>query len=442
MLLIYTPGISNRLVYTMDHVFKEQFGIDYILTTNIREYLENKQPEKISYAAENPGDGAYFYANGLLSENNIKIINPGEGNSNGIPVLFSHNNNAALDFDVFAAVFYLLSRYEEYLGQPTHIHGNYDYKQSVLYKLNILDIPIVEQWIDLLKAVLKKRIPSLVFIDKQPRIVLTFDIDVAYAYKSRSLVRTIGGLAKKLIKINFKLFKDQLLTLFHSAEDPYDTYDYIFNKIKNFKAIFFFNMGAYGRYDKNPSYKNKKFQQLIQYVRTKAIVGLHPSYASNSNQKLISLEKSKLEKILNETVTGSRQHYLKLKMPDTFRQLIQNGINNEFTTGYYYTYGFRAGTCTSFLFFDLVKNKTTNMRLYPFAFMEGTLKDVLKMNIADAKQTVSKLINIVHEYKGIFIPLWHNSTLSDADDWSGWREVFEHMLRELEEKKFKNLFPE
>ena len=58
----------------MDHVFKEQFGIDYIITNNKEEYLENKQQEKISYAAEDLGQGIYFFANGLLAENDIKKI--------------------------------------------------------------------------------------------------------------------------------------------------------------------------------------------------------------------------------------------------------------------------------------------------------------------------------------------------------------------------------
>ncbi|MEP6513964.1 MAG: hypothetical protein ABJA79_08845, partial [Parafilimonas sp.] len=148
MLLIYTPNSSSRLVYTMDHVFKEQFGIDYNITNGKEEYLESKQQEKLSYTAEDPGHGLYFFANGLLTENDIKKIELNEGTYNGIPVLFCHNENAALNFDVFAAIFYLLSRYEEYLNAPRDQHGNYEYKNSILYKLNVLDAPIVEQWIN------------------------------------------------------------------------------------------------------------------------------------------------------------------------------------------------------------------------------------------------------------------------------------------------------
>ena len=106
-------------------------------------------------------------------------------------------------------------------------------------------------------------------------------------------------------------------------------------------------------------------------------------------------KRAKLEQITREQIKLSRQHYLKLKLPETFRHLEANGIEKDFTMGYYYDYGFRAGTCNSFLFFDLIKNESTNLRLYPFAFMEGTLNDVLKMDIEEAKRTVSALIETV-----------------------------------------------
>ena len=82
----------------------------------------------------------------------------------------------------------------------------------------------------------------------------------------------------------------------------------------------------YGKFDKNPSFKNKKFRQLIKAISTKAIVGLHPSYASNKNKKLIAFEKNKLEQITEKPITASRQHYLKLKLPDTYNNLISNNI--------------------------------------------------------------------------------------------------------------------
>jgi hypothetical protein len=72
--------------------------------------------------------------------------------------------------------------------------------------------------------------------------------------------------------------------------------------------------------------------------------------------------------------------------------------------------------------------------------MDGTLNDILKMTIDEAKSVVSKLIDVTHKYNGVFIPLWHNSTLYDRNEWKGWREVFEHTVEEIERKNFENLF--
>ena len=440
MLLIYTPNITNRIEYIMQYVFEERLCIEYLLINNKEQYYNNNEVPKIVYAGEYIPEGLYFFAEKLLFENDIKEFELNEGTYKNIKTIFSHTENAALNFDVFSAVFYLLSRYEEYLNKPLAEHGNYDYQNSILYKLNILDIPVVEQWIELLKDVLLKSFPSLQFKNHKPKFGFSFDIDVAYAYKAHSFARTAGSIFKKIAALNFSETKKQLLTVMNKKADMFDTYNYIFSSIKNKKTVFFFDMGLYGKFDKNPSWNNKKFRKLIKNISEKSVVGLHPSYASNKNKNLVTIEKNKLEQITEKAITASRQHYLKLKLPYTYNHLIANNIKEDFTMGYYYTYGFRAGTCNSFLFFDLIKNETTTLRLYPFAYMDGSLNDVLKMNAEQAKKTVSKLIDTTYTYNGVFIPLWHNSTLCNCNEWKGWREVFEHTIKEIENKNFENLF--
>lgn len=438
MLLIYTPIISNRLKYVLDNIFREHLGIEHGLTDDVETYKQYQSSPKFTYAETKTADGLFLYASSLLFQNDIHEVSLSTSVTNDTPVLFAHNNkDSALSFDIFAAIFYLLSRYEEYLYKEKDEYGNFDFRQSILYKLNSLDKPLVEIWIELLKDVLKKNFPQLQFKEKSPRYALNFDIDVAYAYTNRGVYRTLGGLTKKLATLKFSDLKDHALTLLHLKKDMFDTYEYIFGENKNGKAFVFFNMGSYGKYDKNPSWKNKKFQELIRSIHSKYSVGLHPSYASNNNKKLLFEEKKKLEAITGQTITLSRQHYLKLSLPETYRNLLEASIQKDFTMGYYLYYGFRAGTCNPFYFFDLQANKATELLLYPFAVMDGTLNDVLKLSPENAKQIVSQLIDTVKKYKGVFIPLWHNSTLSESDNWTGWRTVFEHTIKELEEKSFQ-----
>lgn len=438
MLFIYIPAITNRIKYVMDYVFNEQLGIAYTLCDDENMFRESNATQKIIYAEQDIISGIYFYNSGLLLQAAIKDIELNADKVNETPVIFKHDKKDALGFDVFAAIFYLLSRYEEYMNKPTDKFENYNYRNSVLYNLNALHIPVIELWIKMLKNVLMLQFPSLQFKISKAMFALSFDIDVAYAYQNRSFKRVMGGIVKKIFKLQFAALIDQMLTLFYIRKDMYDTYNYIFSRIKNNKAFFFFNMGEYSEYDKNPSHKNKVFRKLIKGISLKHHTGLHPSYASNCNSTYISKEKNRLEEIAGETVTLNRQHYLKLKLPYTYQQLIRNGMQKDFTIGYHDAYGFRAGTCKPFLFFDLEANEITNLRLYPFSIMEGTLNDVMHINISEAKKIINELLNVVVENEGLFIPLWHNSTLSNAGHWKNWREVFEFMLNEIEKKNIVN----
>lgn len=441
MLLIYTPYTTSRIQYVMQYIFEERLGIEYSITNDKEAYLSNTDALHISYAETDIKKGIFFSAGKMLFENDIKEMELHESTCNDITVLFSHNNKAAaLSFDVFAAVFYLLSRYEEYLGKPLDRHANYQPENSILYKLKIHDIPVVEQWLELLKNVLQKNFPGLRFKEHTAKFGLSFDVDIAFAYKNKSMPRSVGGFARRLITFNFSEAIDQLFTLVNRRKDIYDTYEYIFTSIHNKKPVFFFDMGDHGKFDKNPSNKNKPFRNLIKNISRKAVIGIHPSYASNINTTLVAKEKNILEQITGNTITMSRQHYLKLKLPGSYNNLIRNNITEDFTQGYSSIYGFRAGTCNSFLFFNLLKNEPTSLRLYPFAYMDVTLNNYLKLSIEEAKKTVSKLIDIIYHYDGIFIPLWHNSTLCNCFEWKGWREVFEHTLKEIDNKNMKNLF--
>ncbi len=440
MLLIYTPYITNRVQYTMQYIFEERLGVKYAITNQKETFISNAGALKIVYAKENIEKEVFFYAHELLFETGTKKTDLLEAVHNNMAVLFLHKKIAVLNFDVFAAIFYLLSRYEEYLNEPTDKHGNYIPENSILFKLKTWNKPIVEQWIELLKEVLLKNFPSLQFKEHKAKFGLSFDIDVAYAYKNRSFARTTGSFAKKVVTLHLGEVKHQLLTILNREEDMFDTYHYIFDLIKNKKPIFFFDIGNYGKFDKNPSFKNKKFRQLIKNISDKAIVGLHPSYTSNANKKLLTSEKKKLEEITGKAITASRQHYLKLNLPDTYNNLISNNINEDFTTGFSSNYGFRAGTCNSFLFFDLIKNEPANLRLYPFVYMDVSLNNYLKLSIEEAKKAVSELIETTCTYKGVFIPLWHNSTLCNCNEWKGWREVFEHTLSEIDNKNLENIF--
>ena len=64
-------------------------------------------------------------------------------------------------------------------------------------------------------------------------------------------------------------------------------------------------------------------------------------------------EKNRLEGITNMQTKRSRQHYLRFSLPETYQQLIDLEIEEDYSMGYASHVGFRASTCTPFYFYDL-----------------------------------------------------------------------------------------
>jgi hypothetical protein len=107
------------------------------------------------------------------------------------------------------------------------------------------------------------------------------------------------------------------------------------------------------------------------------------------------------------------------------------GIKEDYSMGYASCSGFRAGTCTSFLFYDLVSDCETNLVIHPFLVMDVTLKQYLGLNPGEALDRIYRLVEIVKAVNGTFTSLWHNESLSEHGVWKGWRSVFEGMVKKV-----------
>ena len=72
-------------------------------------------------------------------------------------------------------------------------------------------------------------------------------------------------------------------------------------------------------------------------------IGLHGSYESYRNPRRFRAEKQALEATLGERVTGVRQHYLNLDIPDTWRMHAELGLQYDTSLGSSTEFGFRHG---------------------------------------------------------------------------------------------------
>ena len=161
------------------------------------------------------------------------------------------------------------------------------------------------------------------------------------------------------------------------------------------------------------------FQLLIKHLSDHAQVGIHPSFGSNYKEGKLKEELQRLESIIKRDVVDSRQHFLKLAFPNTYRGLIDLGIRNDYTMGYASYPGFRASICHPFYFYDLELELKTTLKIHPFVVMDATFKYYLEFSPQQALFLTQELLEEVKKVSGTFTLLWHNETFSDLGAWKG-----------------------
>ncbi len=82
-------------------------------------------------------------------------------------------------------------------------------------------------------------------------------------------------------------------------------------------------------------------------------VGLHGSYYARE-QDSYRAEKERLEQVLGTAVTTHRNHYLRFDPMRMWSQLEAAGIRHDFSVGFNYRLGFRAGCARAYRGFDLL----------------------------------------------------------------------------------------
>ena len=202
----------------------------------------------------------------------------------------------------------------------------------------------------------------------------------------------------------------------------------ISNERQRQSLCFFFMVGDFTTYDRTISIQNKNFVSLIKHVGDYCDIGLKTTFKSLNSIRVLKLEKERLEVITNKPIVGCRQSFSKVNLPDSYRNLVDLEIYNDYTMGYIDALGFRAGTCTPFLFYDLDYEIQTPLIVYSFQFLDHA---VIKVNsLLDKQQALTKIMNEIKAVNGTFIPVYHNYTFSDEAKWKHFKSLFKHVLND------------
>jgi hypothetical protein len=199
---LYSPQSSSRLSYIVDFVSK-QINSDAIIITNDINAFQNADGVKINYSASFITESEiWIQPHTLLFEHTIQQQEIQCFQWNNLKAFFKTAGN--FPFDIFAAAFYLLTRYEEYLPHEKDMFGRYAHSNSIAFKEGFLSLPLINLWIREFKEILLQKNPSytpraLVFT-----FIPTYDIDIAYAYLHKPILNNIGGFYKPMFLADWK----------------------------------------------------------------------------------------------------------------------------------------------------------------------------------------------------------------------------------------------
>jgi hypothetical protein len=166
-ILFYSTRSTFRLKYVLNTVFKDLLGLAYRITNDTEEFKSAEQP-KINYSSEPLVENEIFIKpSALLFQTGIKEQNLQIGEWEELKVLFSTHGTEKIPFDIFASIFFMISRYEEYLPHIRDQYDRFEAESSIAYVHKFLEKPIVNYWVQKLKKILASEFPQLIF--KEPK---------------------------------------------------------------------------------------------------------------------------------------------------------------------------------------------------------------------------------------------------------------------------------
>lgn len=345
---------------------------------------------------------------------------------------------AIINFDIFAACFFVLARTEEYAEFTADEHQRFPLKHSWLWQAGVVDQPIVDNLMLLLARIWQEfwkiKVSPALIENSKVIINLTFDVDlVRYFNLRRILGAPIIGLMKekRLTAPPLYLFH-ALKYLLRKAPDPY----WGFPAIKQLQQ----KLGAPVTYFVIPQKKSlwedyDLFNDARLQARLAEIIGpedelaLHCTYNCLDTPEDFIKEKNKLAGIFQRSIYGVRHHYLRFKVPESWSAAAAAHLNYDTTFCFAEYEGFRSGTSFPFIPFNLKQREEIPLVEIPLIVMDVTLRFYRRLNISAGRKILQSLLAICQQVNGVLTILWHTSNLQSFG-WEKWYDLLYLWLRD------------
>lgn len=346
------------------------------------------------------------------------------------------------ELDIFAACFFMLTRWEEYVNKNRDNHDRFPATESLVYKQGFLSKPVVNEYLEKLKKMLLELDNSLKFKIHNSKLFISCDVDQPYdctVENIQNLIRIGAGdiLKRKNIKEFAKRVRRYIFNKFENYKyDENYTFPWYMDVCEKagVKAAFYFIPTSKELQNGCYELKDKKIQNLLKYIDSRGHeIGVHGSYQTYQDKEKANLQKNMLVDTLNslgisQKIVGNRQHYLRWDSSVTSSVLEYAGFEYDTTGSYADMPGFRYGVCYEFSMFDILNRKKLSLKQRPLIVMECSVIDDSYMGLGyseEALQVMKELKQKCFKYNGNFSILWHNSHFKTRKD----KKVFEEVVQ-------------
>ncbi len=435
--IIIPTNYAKEVMYVINFLFDEVLGIGYRVEVrpDVKDYViccgEKRlvvrnhfwchyNEESLSYLREEALPRQVFYtSNPYLSEVNIPVIY-------GDDEFHVSEDELVCGVDIFASVFFMLSRWEEYVNPQKDMHGRFRGRDSIAFQNHFLHRPVVNEYAEFLWNMLKTCCSKLERRGRKYQLVLTHDVDKIF-YRRTKYIALLGDVLKRR---DWRRAMKRLSYLLWA--NPYDTFDFIMERSERLGIVSHFYFMASGRIKRvqdDSSYcHSRMFKRIINEIKERGhVIGFHPGYLTFRDKSCWAKEKLELEKATGSEVKEGRQHYLRLDIGTTFRYWEENGMLIDSTLGYADMEGFRCGTGDEFHVFDFLRRKTLTLKERPLIIMDSSVQGKIGCSLTEKQIIYKNYIDICRKYKTNLTLLFHNSSF-DEIDWCGGQGVYDEIL--------------
>ena len=175
--------------------------------------------------------------------------------------------------------------------------------------------------------------------------------------------------------------------------------------------------------------------RLVDELRElEAEVGLHGSYRSARDVRLLAEEKRRLDE-LDVRVAGHRYHYLRVDPHHNLEALAEVGLRYDSTLGFADSLGFRAGLARPFRPWDFALDEPLDIVELPLAAMDATLAEPRFFGLSPraAWPLLDGLLTLAQMCRAGFAVLWHPERFDRATA-GGWDALYWRFLDEVKRR--------